>query len=181
MGKLDKSRSSRIRCQFQGTSFTALIDTGAEINALDNDFVNSLQIGIISTTEAAKAANQLPLDVYSQTATPITIECSTDLGMVSVHLGIVLVIANLGTCCLIGEPAKKKNNIVCLPRQKIIIFATGDKVQYAPYIEDLPRYSLLRAVQYKTLQPGDSFTYKLPEQLKYENFVSLIPRPSSTS
>ena len=106
-----------------------MIDTGAEINALDKDFVNSLQIGIISTKEAAKAANQLPLDVYGQTATPITIECSTDMGMVSVHLGIVLVIANLGTCCLIGEPAKKKNNIVCLLRQKIVILAAGDKVQ----------------------------------------------------
>ena len=40
---------------------------------------------------------------------------------------------------------------------------------------------MLRAVQNKTLQPGDSFTYKLPKQLKYENFVSLVPRPSATS
>ena len=42
----DKSSSPRVQCQFRGTSFTALIDTGAEVNALDKDFVESLKIGI---------------------------------------------------------------------------------------------------------------------------------------
>ena len=121
--ELDKSRSPKIKCQLKGQLFQALID----INAVDKNLADSLCIGITATNESAKAANQLPLEVCGQSMKPVEIECLTEMGPITLYLGIVLVITNLGTSCLIGEPGKKRNNIVCLPRHKLVVFASGDK------------------------------------------------------
>ena len=119
--QLDKSESPKIKCHHRGHTFHALIDSGAEINALDKAFVDSLGIGITTTNESARAANLLPLDICGQTQQPVTILCDTDMGPVSISLGIVLVILNLGTSCLIGEPGEKRNNIICLPKHKLVV------------------------------------------------------------
>ena len=95
-GQLDKSRSPKVKSKLCGHTFLALIDSGAEVNALDKTFAESLHIGIKSTLENAKAANQLPLDVAGQSDEPVVIECITNIGPVSVYLGIVLIVANLG-------------------------------------------------------------------------------------
>ena len=121
----------------------------------------------------------MPLDVCGQTADPVTLECITDMGPIPIFLGIVLVINNLGTSCLIGEPAKKRNNIVCLPRQKLVVLAAGDKVHCVPYAESLINYSLVRALSNCTLLPGESLSYALADHLSEEPVISLIPRPSS--
>ena len=73
--KVEKSDSPRIRCQFKSAVFSALIDSGAEVNALDRDFVLSLNIGINTTKETACAANKLPLEICGQTSEPIAIKC----------------------------------------------------------------------------------------------------------
>ena len=130
--QIDKSDSPRIKCQWHTAVFSALIDSGAEVNALDRDFVSSLKIGITKSKESACAANKLPLDICGQTTEPVIIKCFTDSGHIMLNLGIVLVIANLGACCLLGEPAKQRNNIVCLPKHKIIVISNGGEVHYAP-------------------------------------------------
>ena len=125
-----------------GRPFHALIDSGAEVNALDKDFAHALGIGIVKTFELATAANRLPLDVYGQTCEPVQIECVTDMKTIPLNLGIVLVIANLGVDCLLGEPAKIKNNIIYLPRQKIVVIAKGKDVEYVPYSQNSHGYLL---------------------------------------
>ena len=176
---LDKSKSPRLKCQFKGVNFSSLVDSGAEVNAIDKSLADSLKLGITSSTESVKAANQLPLEVYGQTREPLSVDCITEMGNVTLHLGIVLVIANLGTGCLIGEPAKKRNNIVCLPRHKLIIIANGNEVYYTPYENYTQKYSLVRTTTSLTLAPGESFQFQLPEQLKDEQYVSIIPRSTS--
>ena len=139
---IQKSSSPKIKCKLNGRPFHALIDSGAEVNALDKDFAHALGIGIVKTFELATAANRLPLDVYGQTCEPVQIECVTDMKTIPLNLGIVLVIANLGVDCLLGEPAKIKNNIICLPRQKIVVIAKGKDVEYVPYSQNSHGYLL---------------------------------------
>ena len=158
-----------------------MIDTGDEINAVHKNLADSLCIGITATNESAKAANQLPLEVCGQSKKPVEIECLTEMGPITLYLGIVLVITNLGTSCLIGEPGKKRNNIVCLPRHKLVVFASGDNVRYVPYDEDTAKYSLLRAVENLTFTPGSSMQYQLPKHMQNEAYISVIPRPISIS
>ena len=178
---IDESSSPRVKCKLKQTSFLALIDSGAEVNALDRDFALSLGIGIIMTKETARAANKLPLDVCGQTSKPIEIECITDSTTIMLELGIVLIIANLGTECLLGEPAKIRNNLVCLPRQKLVVIANGQDVKYIPYNQDEHRYSLLRAVSSLKLNPGEQLSCPLPSSLSFESYVAVSPRLNTSN
>ena len=101
------------------------------------------------------------------------------MGPVLLHLGVVLVIANLGISCLLSEPGKKLNNIIYLPRHKLVVIASGESVHYTQYADTSDKYSLIRAVSTQTLAPGDFLSYKLPDQLCYEPFVNIIPRSLS--
>ena len=56
---------------FNNEGFTALIDSGAEVNVLDKSFAVSLRLSIINTTETALAANKLPLELFGHTAEPL--------------------------------------------------------------------------------------------------------------
>ena len=179
--KVHKSTSPRICCKLSSTSFPTLIDTGAEINVLDKDFAISLGIGINRTNEKAHAANRLPLDVYGQTMEPVSIECETNLGFVSIHLGLMLVISNLGVKCLIGEPGKALNNLICLPKQKIVLFANENPSCYAPYMTQEQLYTLARTAKATTLDPGEQILYELPNNLKHLSHVVITPRVQTLS
>ena len=96
-----------------------------------------------------------------------------------VHLGFVLIIANLGASCLLGEPAKKRNNIICLPKQKLVLLANGDEMQYAPYDTGNSKHSLVRALTNQAIAPGGQYTYALPDCFAYDDSVCVTPRSSS--
>ena len=130
---MQKSCSPKIKCKLKETIFCSLIDCGAEINVIDKDFACSVNIGISNTKEVAHAANKLPLDVVGQTMVPVSIQCFTNLGLKPIHLGLMLVVANLGVDCLIGEPGKAQNNLICLPQQKLVVFGNESDSCYAPY------------------------------------------------
>ena len=115
---LQKSTSPHLKCELNGVAFSAIIDSGAELNVMDKDLAQRLNIGIINSHQLAVAANRTPLDVQGQTSSPVSVECITTTGTKMINLGILLNVANLGTDCLLGEPAKQTNNIifVCLVR-----------------------------------------------------------------
>ena len=140
----------------------------------------SLNIGIIKTSETALAANKLPLDVFGQTKAPVTVSCPSRNGVVKLQLGIMLVVCNLGTCCIIGEPGKHRNNLICLPKQKLVLVSHGNDAHQIPYVEN-NKHSLVRTVAPLNLAPGEHFAYQLPDNLKTENYVVLTPRISAIS
>ena len=173
---LHKSSSPKLKCSYNGMQFSALVDSGAEVNVFDRDFAVSLKIPIIASTISAQAANKVPLDVYGQSSQPVSVKCVTESGHIMLHLGIVLIVTNLGANCLLGEPAKECNNIICLPRHKLILIANGNEVQYAKYDSDESKYQLVRAVSDVKLNPGEQLKYKLPEEFLSESCVAVTPR-----
>ena len=177
---IEKSTSPRIKCRLKNQVFSALIDSGAEINALDRDFALSLGINIKKSVETARSANKLPLDVFGQTCEPVEVECLLESGSIMLQLGIMLVIVNLGAQCLLGEPAKLRNNLICLPRHKMVVIAKGAEVQYVPYEQDKPKYSLIRATSSAELKPGEQIKYKLPDFISLETSVAITPRLQSS-
>ena len=60
---LQKSTSPRLKCELNGVAFSAIIDSGAELNVMDKDLAQRLNIGIINSHQLAVAANRTPLDV----------------------------------------------------------------------------------------------------------------------
>ena len=158
-----------------------MVDSGAEVNVIDREFAQTLKIETIASTTAAQAANKIPLDVFGQSKEPISVECLTETGSKMLYLGIVLIVNNLGVPCLLGEPAKLVNNIICLPRHKLILLASGPDVHYAKYDANEVKYTLARAPVHTILNPGDQLCYKLPEQFKAEAYVAVSPRPNTES
>ena len=152
--KIQKSKSPRIRCFLKDLVVISLIDSGAEINVIDAITARNAGIEIIKTEEIAKAANHLPLDIIGQTAAPVTLKCPTEEGHQMLSLGILLVVNNLGVQCLIGEPGKQSNNIICLPKRKLVVFAGGNSIQQAPYFTEKQKYVLARATSNVKLLPG---------------------------
>ena len=70
-----KATSPKIKCKYNEVVFPSLLDSGAEINVLDQDFVNKVGICVSNTSEKAHAANKLPLEITGQTMEPVTIQC----------------------------------------------------------------------------------------------------------
>ena len=146
---------------------------------MDKNFADSVNIGMIKTDEVAHAANKLPLDICGQTREPVTIYASTSAGLKPIHLGIVLIVLNLGVDCLIGEPGKANNNLVCLPKKKLVIFANENEKCQAPYLPSNP-YLLARAKTAEILQPGDQIEVDLPVPFQSVSHVAVSPRPLAT-
>ena len=93
----------------------------------------------------------------------------------------MLVVNDLGVECLIGEPGKSRNNLICLPRQKLIILADGDIVHYTPYYEEKQCYTLARAATNSILQPGDHLSFSLPEEFSAVSHIAITPRSETKS
>ena len=172
-----KSSSPRMKSRRAGTIFASLLDTGAVINVIDEKFALKTKIDFENTKEVAQAANHLPLEVVGQSAQPVEIEAITKEGFVTIKLGIVLVIRNLGVDVLIGEPGKKQNNIVCWPKQEMILFA--DALHTAPYFKAKKPYTLARVSNPTVLQPGEEWEFALPSDMAHLNYVSVAPRPEA--
>ena len=74
---VSKSASPKIVCGLNNEEITALIDTGVEVNVLDETIAIKAGIGISNTNELAQAANKLPLDIRGQSSLPVTLTCNT--------------------------------------------------------------------------------------------------------
>ena len=178
---IQKSKSPRIRGSLRGVSIAALVDTGAEINVLDEDFVKATSIGIIPSNEKAQAANKLPLTIKGQTDEEVYIKCPTMEGHKMINLGFMLIVQNLGVACLIGQPGIEANNIICLLKKKIIILAGSGSVQHTPFLSHDDGYNLARAHKACTIAPGESFELPLPFHMANCSHVAITPRKSSVA
>ena len=178
---IQKARSPRIRCELDKVEVITLVDSGAELNVIDANVAKEAGLVIVETQEVAKAANQLPLDIVGRTSSPVTLKCHTDEGFKMIYLGLLLVVNNLGVSCLIGEPGKESNNIICLPKRKLIILAGGDDIQHTPYYSEENRYHLARAQAATILQPGDQIYYKLPSSFSNISQVAVSQRKQSST
>ena len=89
----------------------------------------------------------------------------------------MLIVANLGVDILVGEPGKQQNNLICLPTEKVVVFANERQPCRASYAPDTTDYMLARAATDYTLQPGEQIEIKLLNNLTNSSHVAITPRP----
>ena len=177
--RVQKSKSPHIRGFINSTAAPALIDSGAEINVIDENVAKSANIGIVNTKETAIAANKLPLAIKGQTDVEVIMKCPTNQGHKMLNLGFMLVVGQLGVSCLIGQPGIEQNNIVSLPKQKLFILAGDKSLQQVPYFYPNGNHALVRSLQSTTLQPEEDMVYNLPCPLAQSSHVMVTPRINS--
>ena len=178
---IHKSRSPKLKCKLNRIRLTTLIDSGAEINVMDKSLLKRANIGMAKSCEKAHAANRLPLEICGQTSHPVVIQCETNAGYKPIYLGIMLIVANLGVDILVGEPGKQQNNLICLPTEKVVVFANERQPCRASYAPDTTDYMLARAATDYTLQPGEQIEIKLLNNLTNSSHVAITPRPCHSS
>ena len=96
-------------------------------------------------------------------------------------LGIVLIVQNLGVACIIGQPGIIRNNIVHLPKKKLILLAGGQNVHQVPVNQSNVQHSIARADVNLTLLPNETLSYELPFTLARSETVAVTPKASTLS
>ena len=176
---VSKSKSPKLPVSLNNISAPALLDSGAELNVLDADFAMKAGIVFINTSVVARAANKQTLNVQGQSQTDVTLNCVTEEGSKMISLGIVLIVKGLGIACIIGQPGILSNNIIYLPKKKLIVLAGGQDIHQVPVGQSNVYHSIARANVNATLMPNDSLTYELPFTLSKSEAIAITPKAST--
>ena len=114
----------------------ATIDDGSEINCMDEGFAIRSNVNFVPTICTATAAGLTTMKLAGQTKENVIMAVQGTTKPVVWNLGNMVVVRNLGTNILIGEPGKKDNKIVTIPHHKVIelLCDAGNKIRlpYAP-------------------------------------------------
>ena len=153
-GTVQKSRSPKLPISLNNVPAYALLDSGAELNVLDAELAHKAGIKIIPTLVTAKAANKQTLDVQGQSAEKVNLSCTTEEGSKMLNLGFVLIVHGLGVSCIIGQPGIIDNNIIYLPKKKIIILAGEGSIHQVPWEKNAANHSIAHADVNITILPN---------------------------
>ena len=120
--KVQKISSPCFRFTIKGHCSHAVIDEGSELNCIDMSIVKVADIEVESSPMRAKAAGNQSIQVVGQTKDEVRLNIIVDKGTAPVNLGACLVVNNLGTPLLIGQPGKVKHEIVTKPHLNEVTF-----------------------------------------------------------
>merc|ERR1711994_38488 len=105
---------------------------------------------------------------------------------VSISLGRMVVIRNLGADALVGQPGKIDNKILTSPHTNSIQFEGCDGRKYKVSYplrndEEINLHDVVKVSSSQTLYPGDSLVYKLPNQFSNQKRVLVTHKPTQVS
>ena len=135
-------------------------------------------VTIVPTRDSATAAGKNDLKIVGQTESDFIVNIWTGKKSIQLNLGRALVGKDLGCDVLCGEPGKCDNDIITIPRRKIILFCFQGETHSVPYLSvSSSKYSVCRVVSASyTVFPKDSINIQVPEKLENEKHVSILPR-----
>ena len=177
-----KEKSPSLLISLQNASSMATIDEGAELNCIDEEFCLRNNIKFAKTHETATAAGKNDMKLAGETVDDIFLR-PQQKETVRWNLGRCVVVCNLGSNILIGEPAKKDNCIVTLPHKKQIIAIDADGseacLDYSskPLVQQIKSANshLCRLSESKVLLQDENLDFALPEHFS-DSEVVISPR-----
>ena len=192
-----KSKSPTVNLELNGHNVTAIIDEGSEISAISSTIVDTINIPISRTLEAAQSAGTQALQITGKTTNDIMVETNVNSSLVRWNLGQCLVIKDLGCDILIGEPAKEKNSIFTHPVHKYVV--TNDIrsnktiLAYNPYnfvnepvsehklknVQSGISSSLVRLNRSQNIYPNDSVSVEVPKEFRDRSEILIEPSENS--
>ena len=181
-----KEKSPTLSCTFNDSVMVCLVDEGSEINCMSYDIALRNAVPIVETPCKAVGAGKSPMNVIGMTKHDIIVDVIGGRVPAQINLGQMIVIQNLGTDVLLGQPAKVDNEIVTFPHKKSIQFKDNHglihSVSYPIKNDDkLNLHQVVKVSSSQTLYPGEHFIYKLPSQFSNQRKVMITQRPSSIS
>ena len=176
-----KAASPRLVGDIGGNSFTAVIDEGSELNCIDYQFAVDMNIEIADTDAGATAAGENPVQIAGVTARNFIFYTAAGEARIPIDCQKAVVVYNLGSEVLVGEPGKFYNDIRTSARSRTIILKHDGRTYKKPYLESSGRhYGLARLRHQQTICSGDSVRLPVPAHLSTERTFLLTPRRGQT-
>ena len=181
-----KEKSPTVPVLMNDAILLATVDEGSEINCMDEKFALKNNIKFIPTSCTATAAGSTTMKLAGQTFEDTVLSVQGSEFPIKWDLGKVVVVTNLGVDVLVGEPGKADNKIVTIPHKKLIetVDSSGDVVKI-PYSLGKRNAKILyapcRAVQSRTLYPGQTFAFQVPREFQSFSYINVSPRRTQTN
>ena len=166
-----KEYSPQLRTKIGGVNCDVTIDEGSELSCIDAGSAAKYNIKYSSVKLNAMAAGSNVMKILGVVDNGLELNvCDTKTSTVLV-LKDVIVVRNLGSNVLIGEPGKMDNNIITFPRQKIIqLTDVHGGVVKLPYHSrrgaPLQQYQAHQVKNRTTLYPGQELDIPVPPSMQ---------------
>ena len=179
LNAVSKAKSPAFIGQIDRIKVLVTVDEGAELNCIDSIVAKKANVKISNTSQKATAAGCNNIDIIGQTEKDLKIRSKFDGKEIELNLGRAIVVQNLGTELLLGEPGKKDNNIITIARDKIITITIEGETFSTPYISadvKTKAYHVCRVNESEIVYPGEELKWKPPEQWLQYRALSVSPR-----
>ena len=113
-----------------GKTTHSIIDEGSEVTVIDANFAKEAGIMVDKTDTSAKAAGNMSVQISGQSLHPVLASVSNLKAPATLNLGHCLIVKNLGTPLLLGQPAKYDHKIITMPHLHQISFEDTHKVKH---------------------------------------------------
>ena len=163
-----KSKSPCILAELGKVRVYATIDEGSEINCIDEGFAVKNALKYVPTSCKATAAGCNVMSLAGQTETDISLRIGYSKKFITLRLGRMIVVKNLGVEILVGEPGKQDNEIITIPHKKLIEFVNDEKkriqLPYSFKSTGQPTCSTFhcKALKNETIYQNQPFNIQLP-------------------
>lgn len=172
-----KAPSPSVLAEVNNQPFTLVLDEGAELNVGNERIVRAAGHNIIPTLSSATAAGSNSLKIVGQTEDDFIVKVRSGSNAIPINLGRILVVRDLGCDLLCGEPGKSDNNIITIPRSKVILFCFKGQTYPVSYLSiSKSKYSVCRVSAAKTIFPEDSFKLQVSERFSKDSHVAITPK-----
>ena len=168
--------SPKIKITYNHHHAILLVDEGSGLNAVDGEFVKRNDIEIIQSDRNATAAGSHKLNIVGETLNDLVVDTRFGSRHFSINLGKAVVIPNLGSELILGEPGKALNGITTDPEKKLIVMKRqGEKMVKEYEDSDPTTSSVCRIVSDSTtIFPNDSLEVKIPEEFQFSMLAPTV-------
>ena len=180
VARAHQRNSPSFRGYVGGKQFIVTVDEGAELNCLDFDLARELKLAITPVSLGARAAGSQSMIIKGQTKEDFKVSTDFHSFSVIINLGRAVVVENLGSQVLCGEPAKFDHDIITYSRAGLFSVMLNGKQYVKPYAkETLSNYKVCRVAVKTALYPGESYSWKIPEDCPRNIPVFLVRKQNS--
>ena len=174
------SSSPKIAVTFNHKNEILLVDEGSETNAGSGKFARRHKLKVIPSTRTAMGAGNNSLNIIGETEHDLVVDTRFGSRHVNINLGKIVIIEDLGSDLIMGEPGKSSNDISTDPSNKMIICRRlGDKMSkpyYDPEANQSTSPNICRILKEDvTIFPNSEITLDVPDHLQYQT-LAITPR-----
>ena len=171
-----KASSPALLGEINGIPFVSVIDSGAELNCIDQQFALDMRIPFQPTNARAKSAGSHKIALAGVTDSDVIFYADFHGKRIPVNLQRVVVVESLGTSVLLGEPAKKFNGIETNATKRTISIRYDGQLHVKNYHDRSRKsFDVARVSTSSTVLPGEQLALPVPARLSGDRVYLVTP------